>query len=160
MERQRFDRLVRAIASHSSRRSALAGLAGGVAALAWTGGDRAQAKKNKRKRCRCRPNCTGKVCGDNGCGGTCGTCAQGQPFCCNGACRRECCGDVQCASGETCLRGACVTPCAIDRNCPPTAPICCNGGCVDTNTDRGNCGGCGIPCNPPANCFNGECALG
>lgn len=33
----------------------------------------------------CLPNCTGKVCGDNGCGGSCGTCATGQT-CTNGAC--------------------------------------------------------------------------
>jgi len=26
----------------------------------------------------CQPNCTGKVCGDDGCGGTCGACADGQ----------------------------------------------------------------------------------
>jgi hypothetical protein len=26
----------------------------------------------------CTPDCTGKACGDNGCGGSCGTCAQGQ----------------------------------------------------------------------------------
>ncbi|UQA63498.1 hypothetical protein E8A73_002150 [Polyangium aurulentum] len=26
----------------------------------------------------CTPDCTGKVCGDNGCGGSCGTCAQGE----------------------------------------------------------------------------------
>jgi alpha-amylase len=26
----------------------------------------------------CTPNCTGKVCGGNGCGGSCGTCASGQ----------------------------------------------------------------------------------
>src|SRR4029079_7623262 len=26
----------------------------------------------------CQPDCTGKVCGDDGCGGTCGTCAAGE----------------------------------------------------------------------------------
>jgi len=33
----------------------------------------------------CVPSCSGKVCGDNGCGGSCGTCSSGQT-CTNGQC--------------------------------------------------------------------------
>lgn len=44
--------------------------------------------------CDCKPSCTGKVCGDDGCGGSCGTCKAGDS--CNAA-------------------GACVTP-------PPPPP--------------------------------------
>ena len=33
----------------------------------------------------CTPNCVGKTCGDNGCGGSCGTCGSGQT-CTNGSC--------------------------------------------------------------------------
>jgi hypothetical protein len=29
-------------------------------------------------QCACAPSCTGKSCGDDGCGGRCGTCPQGQ----------------------------------------------------------------------------------
>jgi hypothetical protein len=33
----------------------------------------------------CVPSCSGKVCGDDGCGGLCGTCGQGQ-YCSEGIC--------------------------------------------------------------------------
>jgi hypothetical protein len=162
MDGSRFDRLTRAAssgASGTSRRGAIAGLAVGLAAVfAAAGGEEARGKK--RKRCRCHRHCQGKICGDDGCGKTCGTCSGSQQFCCNGQCRTECCGDGQCAAGETCLRGACVIPCAIDQNCPAAAATCCNGGCVDTNTDRGNCGACGRNCNPPGSCEGGQCAVG
>jgi hypothetical protein len=105
VESDRFDRLVRAVTS--SRRRAVAGLAGGLATTLSlvSAGDEARAKK-KHKKCRCRPNCSSKTCGDDGCGGSCGACPDPAPFCCNGACRAECCADSQCAAGETCLRGA------------------------------------------------------
>jgi MYXO-CTERM domain-containing protein len=35
--------------------------------------------------CLCTANCSNKVCGDDGCGGSCGTC-QGNDMCVNGAC--------------------------------------------------------------------------
>lgn len=38
---------------------------------------------------QCVPNCTGKVCGDNGCGGSCGTCPQGQVCDSSGLCTAE-----------------------------------------------------------------------
>ena len=37
----------------------------------------------------CKPQCTNKTCGDDGCGGSCGTCAQGQD-CYNGNCVPHC----------------------------------------------------------------------
>ena len=36
-------------------------------------------------QCGCAPQCTGKSCGDNGCGGTCGTCSASQT-CTQGVC--------------------------------------------------------------------------
>lgn len=36
----------------------------------------------------CVPNCAGKNCGDNGCGGTCGACASGET-CENGVCKAQ-----------------------------------------------------------------------
>ncbi len=45
------------------------------------------------KNCPCTPKCAGKVCGDDGCGGVCGTCESGKS-CQNGAC-------VVCPSGST-----------------------------------------------------------
>ncbi len=35
----------------------------------------------------CIPNCEGKTCGDNGCGGSCGTCAEGQECQTDGICK-------------------------------------------------------------------------
>jgi hypothetical protein len=43
----------------------------------------------------CTVNCTGKVCGDDGCGGSCGVCKAGE-LCGNGACV------ASTAAGETC----------------------------------------------------------
>src|SRR5438067_8932055 len=36
-------------------------------------------------QCVCTPNCTGKTCGDDGCGGSCGSCPSGQT-CVSGQC--------------------------------------------------------------------------
>jgi hypothetical protein len=62
--------------------------------------------------CICQPECGGKTCGPNGCGGNCGTCPQGQD-CLNGNCFcvPDCsgikCGDDGCGgSCGTCVGGA------------------------------------------------------
>lgn len=61
----------------------------------------------------CTPNCTGRVCGDDGCGGTCGECSDG--VFCNGV---ELCDELgQCQNGEpptcdddnTCTTDSCST---------------------------------------------------
>ncbi len=55
----------------------------------------------------CKLNCEGKVCGDDGCGGTCGTCEFGcapdQKSCCENTCGDKVCGPNTC--GQSC--GAC-----------------------------------------------------
>ena len=70
----------------------------------------------------CLPQCAGKVCGEDGCGGQCGTCAGKQDVCANGlcVCQPDCtgkaCGDDGCGGscgtclGEqmACVEGACV----------------------------------------------------
>lgn len=58
--------------------------------------------------CACEPQCNGKACGPDGCGGECGTCKHGQ--CTDGACitEGEACdlhSDDDCASSERCVRG-------------------------------------------------------
>lgn len=47
---------------------------------------------------------------------------------------------------------------------PPPPPLTCQGGqtlcgqsCVDTATDRANCGGCGAACSPDQTCTGGQC---
>ncbi|MCB9736878.1 MAG: hypothetical protein H6745_30220 [Deltaproteobacteria bacterium] len=79
--------------------------------------------------CGCEPSCSGRVCGDDGCGGSCGTCANAAtPYCdADGACQATCtpickpgnecgddgCGGVcgTCGAGESCSdEGRCVPP--------------------------------------------------
>lgn len=66
----------------------------------------------------CRPKCDAKQCGDDGCGGSCGTCPQGQS-CTSGKCvdaagacdecLSACSGLPQCCTGEGCIcDGACI----------------------------------------------------
>lgn len=59
----------------------------------------------------CKPNCSGKTCGEDGCGGTCGTCANGQT-CQNSNCADKALGGL--------IKGG------LD------IPLCCTGGpCQD-----------------------------
>ena len=78
--------------------------------------------------CVCVPACEGKTCGDNGCGGTCGSCDTPQTACsagvcvCEPACDGKTCGDDgcgsvcgACAEGEECAEdGSCVVPGVCD----------------------------------------------
>ena len=111
----------------------------------------------------CTPDCTGRVCGNNGCGGSCGSCApdqscdeaSGQCACtdaeCDGACvdtnsdPNHCGGcDAACQTGEFCLAGTC--------QCSPTCggQVCGDDGC------GGSCGSCG----PGETCNGGQCECG
>ncbi len=75
----------------------------------------------------CTPNCDGKTCGDNGCEGECGTCAQGKscedatgtctavcvPNCTGKSCGNNGCGGMcgVCSGTQTCsTSGVCETP--------------------------------------------------
>ena len=68
--------------------------------------------------CSCTPSCSGKTCGDNGCGGSCGTCAA--PSTCSAA-------------------GACVTPPPVDAGVD-TGTVVDSGSTKDsgTGTDSGS----------------------
>ncbi len=62
----------------------------------------------------CTPDCGGKECGSDGCGGSCGTCTVGvcQDYKC--VVQTEC-GNGTCESGEGC--GNCIGDCPCDGNC-------------------------------------------
>ena len=114
------------------------------------------------------PNCDGKVCGDDGCGGSCGSCG-GQEACVSGACvcqpdcnGKTCGGDGcggscgSCGGGQLCDGSNCYTPCQPN----------CNGKECGSDGCGGSCGGCPggqlcdgsscyIPCQP--NCNGKEC---
>lgn len=78
----------------------------------------------------CTPSCTGKVCGDNGCGGVCGTCNSTST--CNSA-------------------GQCIKNC-VPKTCSQIGKQCGvqDNGCSGTL----NCGSCTY-----GNCINGTCVI-
>lgn len=96
--------------------------------------------------CTCVPNCTGKHCGDDGCGGTCGTCpgttCTGTTLttqtCDAGVCTPHA---SDCGAGQVCFHNACCTK--------RTAPTC------HTNTISDGCGG-----SFPPNCAHFCCDTG
>ena len=84
-------------------------------------------------------DCDGEV--DNGF-----ACAMGSERAC------ETCGmpGVQ-VCDETCTLLAC------DARCPPEAPSCCAGSCVNTGSNAAHCGDCDQPCGSGQGCCGGEC---
>lgn len=79
----------------------------------------------------CTPNCDGRLCGDDGCGGPCGdSCAA--PLVCDNA-------SGQCGS-----------------SCTPSQKQC-GKACVVLATDRSNCGSCGKVCGVGEACVSGVC---
>ncbi len=118
----------------------------------------------------CAPDCSGRCCGPDGCGGTCpDECAQTGQTCdqetcrCQGDCQpactdRECgpdgCGGTcppGCADGETCVDGRCQagSVCQTDADCEvPEAPRC--------DVESGRC----VECLDAADCAEGEICSG
>jgi hypothetical protein len=110
--------------------------------------------------------------GFHGCSGPAGkTCCAGQETCCGGTCCSPdiefCCGQTCCSTeDQICLNRKCCRKCVppfvndpqtclcicpsgtteCGNNCCTAAQSCCNGECVDTNTDPNNCGSCGNIC--------------
>lgn len=109
----------------------------------------------------CVPNCQDKECGDDGCGGSCGTCQYGT---CNAQGKCECtpdctgkeCGPDGC--GGTC--GKCTDPSKPICNeqtglCEPCTPNCEGKECGDDGCG-GSCGECTDP-NKPVCSKEGQC---
>ena len=76
----------------------------------------------------CTPDCTGKECGDDGCGGSCGTCTA--PQTCGGGGTVNVCGctpRTTCPAGDNC--GSVPDGCGGTLDCGAcTAPETCGGG--------------------------------
>lgn len=98
------------------------------------------------------------ACGDDGCGGSCGSCGPGAE-CTSGECVIPCtpncadmvCGDDgcggscgECQGGNTCIEGACIAPCAPD--------------CDGFNCGDDGCGGICGECEGGIQCVGGNCA--
>jgi V8-like Glu-specific endopeptidase len=121
---------------------------------------------------QCIPQCSGKSCGPDGCGGTCGTCPSGDTCsaagqCLAPACMPQCSGKMcgadgcggscgTCPSGDTCsAAGQCLAPACMPQ---------CSGKTCGTDGCGGSCGSCANgetcsssgqcqmpPMNPPSN---------
>ncbi|MCB9520911.1 MAG: hypothetical protein H6698_06965 [Myxococcales bacterium] len=85
--------------------------------------------------CGCAPQCDGRSCGDDGCGGTCGTCEAGD--CVDGTCVVECV--PECAGWQSCSSsGSCVArSCASQGQCP--GGYCFQGTCRGDGTCASRC---------------------
>jgi len=99
----------------------------------------------------CLPDCDGKECGDDGCGGVCGTCPGADDVCEEGKCNPPCEPDCD---GKECGDDGCGGVCGT---CPEAAKICEEGKCkapCEPDCDGKQCGddGCGGEC--------GECGPG
>ena len=92
--------------------------------------------------CVCEPDCDGKECGDDGCGGTCGSCAD----------------DDACTLDESCDAGICVSTPLICTDDDPCTDEACDpiAGCVYPF----NTAPCddGQPCTANDVCSGGVCA--
>jgi hypothetical protein len=179
MDDERFDKLVRNLPFLSSRRLALTCLASGLFAFLpfLPNGDEVAAKKRRRKRHKkrkkrpsCAPDCTDKTCGADGCGGSCGSCAEGEtcqdgtctsdssPNCTGKTCGDDGCGNScgTCGSCQECQGISCVTA-PDDTSCDDAGGLCLNGTC----SPFPNCLPAGNSCGGiPALCCSGTCDIG
>ena len=90
--------------------------------------------------CACVPDCDGKVCGSDGCWGTCGPACDDGEFCTeDGLCQACDCGDAVCGTDE------CGNPCG-DNDGACLAGACLDGACYEGDgcetSDTTGCGGC------------------
>ena len=124
-----------------------------AATFGWAAGDRALPAEAHFTVTDCRADCATAVCGDDLCGGSCGTCElslnciAGECLCENTCGTRECglspCGEDcgTCAAGSTCADGACV--------CDPPERVAC------ANDDLYWLDGCGDPVELYDTCDHG-----
>jgi hypothetical protein len=105
-------------------------------------------------KCPCTPQCQGKQCGDDGCGGMCGKCPEGQT-CNNGQC--SCvpnCAGKQC--GTNGCGGVCGT-CQAGWTCTEWGQCHCTPNCVGKVCGDDGCGALCGNCPAGQSCVNGAC---
>jgi hypothetical protein len=114
-----------------------------------TGADKVWTNQGKcvDQTCECIPDCTGRTCGSDGCGGSCGVCGDGN----------VCNGDEVCNANGTCDAGqplvcndgnACngVETCDSVAGCRPGQPLVCDNGLACDGVES---------CNPSSGCVSG-----
>ena len=170
MDLQRINALSRVLVSGASRRLVIAGLFTNlVAHRPFAGGNEEALAKHKKKRKHrhkpqpmvstppsCTPSCERKICGDDGCGGTCGECAAG--FTCDN-------GHCLCASPRALVCGGCIDlltdaqHCGLcSMGCDGRAPVCFHGMCCTSSTgDICQCALSGSACDTETCCTDGPC---
>ena len=91
----------------------------------------------------CAPDCDGRACGDDGCGGTCGGCTGGEVCGADGSCACGPDGGLACCDGDVCAVDTC--------GAPQSVVAACEWGCGD-----GECLPCDVPCGEQ-NCGDNAC---
>jgi hypothetical protein len=105
----------------------------------------------------CSPSCTGRECGDDGCGGSCGQCQGEGSVCVEGECSAPCQPDC---SGKECGDDGCFGSCGecgeglgcLSFKCVECTPDCEGKECGDDGCGKW----CGV-CGPPLVCKDGKC---
>jgi hypothetical protein len=120
-------------------------------------------KREKRKKRKprlspsgCTPRCERRICGDDGCGGRCGTCDTDR-VCADGRCASSC------PEGRKACSGDCIpsNQCCISSDCPVAVPVCCGGECVtDLTSNARHCGTCATDCTALAHAARSTCSAG
>jgi hypothetical protein len=101
--------------------------------------------------CRCQRACTGRACGDDGCGGRCGECGPGLRCDDRARCVDDPCAGVVCAPSSQCEGGRC-------QPLPEGEP--CEDGDLCTVRDRcvrGECAGEARDCDDGVACTDDRC---
>ncbi len=116
----------------------------------------------------CWPDCDGKECGEDGCGGSCGECDDGKLCTEDGACgcEYEGCDGACCEEGEGCIDGVCCQPDCEGKECGDDGCGQSCGDCLELYacSDEGLCA-CefefcgGACCGEGEVCAEGLCCL-
>lgn len=106
--------------------------------------------------CECTPNCDWMECGDDGCGGSCGTCDEGM-YCQSGMCVGDCEPDCY---GKECGDDGCGNYCGeCDWNfyCNENFECVCEPYCYGMECGDDGCGGTCGTCDDNSYCEYGQC---
>ncbi len=109
----------------------------------------------------CVANCYLKSCGDDGCGGICGTCGPSQICNASNQCENQVC--VPACTGKICGPNGCggsCGECASTESCDGTGnciPIVCDPSCIGKECGNNGCGGSCGQCGQFAQCLSGLC---